>query len=242
MKRGRFLEDVWDSVKAAHVLGDQHGVLKWEGSILDELLEHLTEHADCELLLKAYLAANTRSTNSQPTHRERHAETEIAEIRLRERHAELLGKMELFRDQGEEICQCGTICASNGQRQHAEVYFRKARDIGAAHGLFLLESKACTGLGESAASEGRHEEGLELLRNSVVAARLSESDELKHEMLALLPLIAMLFEASAIGEVEPLVLRFREVSFRIDIRMDSIGDIMCELHALFFNARLHEVL
>ena len=47
VKRARVLEDVWDSVKAAHAVGDWRVVLKWEGRV-EELLEHLAEDADCD--------------------------------------------------------------------------------------------------------------------------------------------------------------------------------------------------
>ena len=303
VRRGRVLEDVWDSVKAAHALRDWGGVLKWEGGGggVDVLLEHQTEDADRMLVLDAFIDALVvacgSAFNSKPA---------LSQIRLRKLRVELLGKMERFRDQGEEMCLCGNCLVSimgmtherlklagiglwsnyvhmrtrgwlrawddddgpvppgdgtgrdfprdglwmgsafelgptGGQRQEGARYFQKARDVGAAHGFILVESKACIGLGEVAVSEGRYEEGLELLRNGVVAAKLGEGEVDTNELVALSPLIIALFKTRAIGEVEPLVLRFRELSNALsDSR--SIGFFLMKFESLLFNARLHEVL
>jgi hypothetical protein len=146
---------------------------------------------------------------------------------------------------------------TGGQRQEGARYFQKARDLGAAHGFILVESKACIGLGEVAVSEGRYEEGLELLRNGVVAARLGEGEVDTNELVALSPLIIALFKTRAIGEVEPLVLRFRELSKGYSDLRSTTGEppllqveeplqlksrLFFKLKSLFFNARLHEVL
>jgi len=122
------------------------------------------------------------------------------------------------------------------------MYFQKARDVGAAHGSFLVESKACVGLGNVAAMEGRHEEGLELLRNSVVAARLSEGDTDANEVVALTSLIQVLLGTSAIEEVEPLVIHFRKLcNARSALRVTGVF-LFGKFRGLVFNARLHEVL
>jgi hypothetical protein len=162
-------------------------------------------------------------------------------ISLQKHRVELLGKMERFRDQGEMMCACGNFLMLNGQRREGERYLQKARDVGAEHGFFLVEGQACRGLGNLAVLEGRHEEGLELLRNSVVSGRLGEGNADANELHALNSLIQALFETSAIGEVEPLVLRYRELC---DAHPESPGvaGLFCKLKSLFFNARLHEVL
>ena len=88
-----------------------------------------------------------------------------------------------------------------------------------------------------------NEEGLELLRNSVVAARLGEGDADTNELGALSILIKALFKTSAIGEVEPLVLHFRELSSaRSESLSHSGGFFFIKLQGLLFNAQLHEVL
>ena len=236
VKRGRVLEDVWDSVKAAFADHDFEGVLKWEGR-MEELLEHLTEVADCDLTevldcLDAFL--DSLMLEKGPAINPQSA---LPHIRLRKRRVELLGKMERFRDQGEAMCGCGTMLVGIGQRQEGERYFQKARDVGAAHGFFMVESQACIGLGKMSVLEGRREEGLDLMRNSVVAARLGEGDADSNELYALTTLIPALFEASAIDEVEPLLPRFQELS-----NSDDRGSLLGTLRSLLFNARLHEVL
>ena len=42
----------------------------------------------------------------------------------------------------------------------AATWFQAARDVGAAHGFFSVESTACEGLGRLAVGEGRREEGV----------------------------------------------------------------------------------
>jgi len=93
-----------------------------------------------------------------------------------------------------------------------------------------------------AALEGRHEERLELLRNSVVATRLSEGDADTNELVALNSLIAALFKTSAIGEVEPLVLRFGELFNALSKSRSATQFFFFKFKSLIFNARLHEVL
>ena len=137
---------------------------------------------------------------------------------------------------------CGDLLVNISQRPEGRRYFQKARDVGEAHGFFLVESKACIGLGEVAVSEGRYEEGLELLRNGVVAARLGEGEVDTNELVALSPLIIALFKTRAIDEVEPLVLRFRELSKGYsDLRSTAglMSRFFFKLKSLIFNARLH---
>ena len=115
----------------------------------------------------------------------------------------------------------------------------RARDVGAAHGFFSLESKACIGLGGAAREEGRHEEELELLRNALVAAELNELDDPQYERDALEELIMVLFKTNSINEVEPLLRRYREAT-----TAQSERERFCceEFYSPLFSALLHEVL
>ena len=45
--------------------------------------------------------------------------------------------------------------------------FRQARDVGAAHGFFSLECRACLQLGQLEVDAERYEEGIALLRNAL---------------------------------------------------------------------------
>ena len=162
---------------------------------------------------------------------------------------DLLGKMERFRDQGGMMCEhASTLLNVAGKREEGEGWLSRARDVGAAHGFFSVESSACLGLGKLAMDQGRHEEGVDLLRNALVAANLSEhegEEESDPEELDVLhSLIAALFKIAAIDEVEPLVLRFRELVKAETARRET-ARIAClsyrELWSFYFNARLHEV-
>ena len=91
----------------------------------------------------------------------------------------------------------------------------------------------------AAVEEGRHEEGVALLRNALVAAELNELDDPAFELDALDALIQALFQALAFDEVEPLVLRFREAA---KARSGKEGLCFAEFTSLIFSAHFHEVL
>jgi len=88
--------------------------------------------------------------------------------------------------------------------------------------------------------DGRHEEGVSLLRNALAAARLNETDDPKFEVEALGVLISALFETRAIDAVEELVPRFREAA---ETQAEKAGGFdFDQLRGFFLAARLHEVL
>ena len=89
----------------------------------------------------------------------------------------------------------------------------------------------------AAIEAGRHEEGVALLRNALVAAELNELDDPTYELLALEGLVEALFTPKSIEEVEPLVLRYREAA---KAQSEEKGFYFAELS--IFSARLHEVL
>ena len=127
------------------------------------------------------------------------------------------------------------------RNSEAATWFQRARDVGAAHGFFSLESKACLGLGRAASLLGRHEEGLALLRNALVAAELNELDDPMYELSALNALSVALFLTNSIDEVEPLVLRYREAA-KAQSKKEGAGVCFAEFNSLLCSARLHEVL
>jgi hypothetical protein len=126
-----------------------------------------------------------------------------------------------------------------GRNSEATTWYQRARDVGAAHGCFSLESQACIGLGTAAIDAGRHEEGLALLRNALVAAELNELDDPQYVLIALAGLVDALFTTQCIEEVEPLVLRYREAAKAESERVDGFG--LRELDSVVCSARLHEV-
>ena len=162
-------------------------------------------------------------------------------IRLLEQRVELLGMptMERFRDQGDNLCEIADILVALGRTQEAATTYTRARDVGAAHGFFSVESDACLGLGDLAMKEGRLEEGVDLLRNALAAAPLSEEDESTYEMNALRKLIDALFQTNAVDELEPLVPRFQEVAQTVSRNSGRLCS--AELRIFYIRARLHEV-
>jgi len=160
-------------------------------------------------------------------------------VGLVERRISLLGKLQRFRDQGDAMCKLSSMLRFLERKSEAATWFQRARDVGAAHGFFSLESSACIGLGKAAMDEGRHEEGVALLRNSLVAAELNELDDPQYELIALEALVSALFSANSIDEVEPLVLRYREAA---KAQSQKEGVCFAEFKSLLWSALLHEVL
>jgi len=153
--------DVLNEVMAAGEVEDWREVLKWEGR-RDELMDRLADD-DCLTVLQTFIYAHKleQAATGSP-------HDALSVVRLEEQLVELLGKMERFRDQGEAMCSLAMAFEHVSMDQEAERWFKRARDVGAAHGFFSVEARACQGLGLRAAMHGRHEEGQELLRNALV--------------------------------------------------------------------------
>ena len=227
------LEEVEKRVKAAVEGEDWRGVLKWEGR-LEQLLAGRSDPAQNSALF-IFKWAHSVGMNSTGS-----TDHGLAAVRLQDRRIEILGNMERFRDQGEAICNAADFLVDAGKQQEAAGYFQRARDVGAAHGFFSVESRACIGLGCVAMGEGHHEEGLDLLRNALAASSLRENeDDTGMELTVLRDLTDALFLTHGIDEVEPLVLRFREAA---NAESQKIGRVcFMELESLYSSARLHEV-
>jgi hypothetical protein len=227
------LEDVRKRVDAAGEGRDWRGVLKWEAR-MEQLLEGRSDAAR-NGTLEAFMCAHAFACDA--TGSTDHA---LAVVRLEDRRIELLGNIMRFRDQGEAMCEAAGYLVDAGKRQEAAGYFQRARDIGAAHGFFSIECKACCGLGRLAFEEGRHEEGLDLLRNALAASSLRENeDDTFMELKSLTDLINALFLEHKIDEAQPLILRFREAA---EAESQKIGRVsFTELESLYASARLHEV-
>jgi len=227
------LEEVRKRLDAAAEGDDWRGLLKWEGR-LDQLLEGRSDAARDSVLDKFTWAHAVASNATGSTD---HA---LAVVRLQDRRIELLGNMERFRDQGDEMCEAAAHLVDAGKVQEAAGYFQRARDVGAAHGFFSVECSACRGLGRMAIREGRHEEGLDLLRNALAASSLRENeDDTAMELHVISNLVGALFLTHGIDEVEPLVARFREAAEADSRREGRVS--FWELESLYYSARLHEV-
>jgi hypothetical protein len=227
------LQEVVEKINAARATDDWRGVLKWEGR-MEELMAPQSDDV-CSQILKAFSRAHY--LGFQATGSKDHARSCVA---LEERRVPLLGKLQRFRDQGGVMCNLSDTLRFLERDSEAATWSQRARDVGAAHGFFSLESTACMELGGAAFNAGRHEEGSALLRNALVAAELNELDDPAFELDALNRLIATLFTTNSIDEVEPLVLRYREAAKALWAEKEEFRFADCD--SLLCSARLHEVL
>jgi hypothetical protein len=226
------LQDVAEKVREAEAAGDWRGVLQWEGR-MEELMALRSDDYCWRILI---VFSNAHRMGFHATDSDDHARSYVG---LKERQIPLLGKLQLFRDQGEAMCCLSDVLRILARNSEAATWSQRARDVSAAHGSFWLESMACKGLGMAAMEEGRHEEGMALLRNALVAAELNELDDPVLEVDALRSLIFALFSTNSIDEVEPLVPRYREAA---KAQSEKGGVCLAEFYSLLYSARLHEVL
>jgi hypothetical protein len=155
--------DVIDRVNAANASSDWRTVLKWEGR-MEEMMANQPD-ASCLGTLAVYRNAHFLGFSSTSN-----AHNLLATVALQDRQISLLGKMQRFRDQGEIMCTAaGQVMLSNASDRKvlAARYYQTARNVGAAHGFFSVESRACTGLGQLSLMDGRDEEAVDLLRNAL---------------------------------------------------------------------------
>jgi hypothetical protein len=227
------LEEVKKRVNAAVEGEDWRGLLKWEGR-LEQLLEGRPDAA------RNWFLHNFKWARTKGMHAMGSSDHALAAVRLQNRRIKLMGNMKRFRDQGEAMCDAAEHLVVAGKTQESLLYFQRGRDVGAAHGFFSVECKACLGLGRVAIYDGRVEEGVDLLRNALAASSLRENEnDSNMELSALAQLTDALFLTHAIDEVEPLVLRFREAAEALSQRD---GHVSCwEMESLYASARLLEV-
>jgi len=226
------LQEVAAKINSAQSEGDWRGILQWEGR-MEELVADQSDD-DGSGTLKVFSGAH--QSGFYTTGSDDHARSSVE---LHERRIPLLGKLQRFRDQGVAMCNLSVFLRYLERKSEAATWYQRARDVGAAHGFFSLESKACIGLGNAALEEGRHEEGLALLRNALVAAELNELDDPVYELHALQWLISTLFAEKSFEEAEPLVIRYREAAKAYS---EKEGFQLAEFESLLCSARLHEVL
>jgi hypothetical protein len=161
------LEDVSRKVNAADMAADWRGVLKWEGR-MEELMAGKSDTAS-EYILQTFRNAYTHQLTQTGSH-----EAALEIVRLEERRIDFLKKMQRFPEVGEAMCNHAGKLLIAGKNKDAATSFQSARDFGAAHGLFMVECRASTGLGEIYNIDGRHAEALDLLRHARKVAPLNE--------------------------------------------------------------------
>ena len=233
------IQDVAAKVEAARREGDWKGVLKWEGRMEHMMAACVVCDDTCQLILSRF--SNAHLLEFQATGIKDHARSCAG---LVARQIPLLGKLKRFRDQGEDMCKLADILDTLAEHRKAATWRQRARDVGAAHGLFSLESMACRGLGKTAMIGGSdsYEEGLALLRNGLVAAELNELDDPQYELDALHDLIVALFTKGCTGEVEILVMRFRKAHAASIPEGGTVGFCFAEFNSMLWCARIHEVI
>ena len=228
------LAEVVERMHAAHFREDWRGVLKWEGR-MDEMMKNQLD-ARCNTILLVFVDAHGRAFNSTGS-----KDHSLSIVQLETRRAELLGKMQRFRDQGEALCRAANCLRSFDNQQEAGGYFQRARTIAEAHGFFSVECDSCLGLGKLAMDGGREEEGVELMRNALVCVPLCEGENPIMELGVLQAFTCALLDTPhEIDEVEPLVARFLEAAKAESDRQGRLD--WFELQSVLASARLHEVL
>ena len=228
------LREFKEKFVAARAANDWRVLLKMEWR-MEEMLEGLTD-TRCNWVLDTFIRAHDAGYCSTSS---RHHS--ISSIRLEELNVIFLGKLQRFRDQGGSMCSIAQHKLHLGEPQQAGIYFNKARDLGAQHGFFSVECRACTGLGACAMVDGRHEEAVLLYRNALAASNLVESDENHYQINALQQFIQALFRTNAaIDELDELVPSYREATREESRAAGSIS--VGEFRSLCYSARLHEVL
>ena len=129
-------QEVVKRVHAAVEGDDWRGVLKWEGRF-GQILEGRSDAA------REYVLDNFEWAHAVAWGATNNTDHALAVARLQDMRIGFLGKMERFRDQGELMCDTAGNLRFAGMVQEAAGYFQRARDVGAAHGFFSVEGKAC---------------------------------------------------------------------------------------------------
>ncbi|KAJ1488560.1 hypothetical protein T484DRAFT_3613506 [Baffinella frigidus] len=238
------LEEVCLKLEAAAHSEDWRGILTCEGRVedlldsilVDQDMEQKESDAACAGILDMFVSGHVLMIMDK-----RWSDESLLRFgKLAERRFALLANMELFRTQGEAMSDVGSAFFNAARLQQAATYLERARAVGAAHGFFSVESKACLGLGKVAVAEGRNAEGVAFLQNALAAAPLSEEGPgiFMDEMNVLGTLAEALFTTGAIDDLEPLVLRFRAAAKAETERRGGVCPQ--EVSSLYFSARLHE--
>ena len=236
------LQDILGKVEAAVSTKDWRAALKWEGR-MEEMMANTpdAEQARClNFFVKAHNLATLEFWDVDATYCTFHA---LECSRLQGRRVELLGKMELFRDQGSAIFSIGNLLHMFGLRQESKSYFLKTRKVAEAHGFFSLECKACIGLSEIAIDEGDTEEAVLLLQNALLVCQLHLSEEEEdtcYELSILDKLTNAFWKTDAIDELGKTILLYREAAKAETRRTGKLS--FFELYSLVASARFHEVL
>jgi hypothetical protein len=157
-------------------------------------------------------------------------------VELQEFRIPVLKRMQSFSDLLLAMTSSGQILTKIYDFDGAEKSFEQARSFGAANGMFEAECVSCLGLGNVYKLTNRVDEGLQLLRNAVIAGNLVDNgqlllDALQHLMRALLSKIttSIGFESTTVSAATAIP--FKTVgqlkTFKLETQPDL--DILDEL-------------
>ena len=104
------LDDVVERVNAANFREDWREVLRWEGR-MEEMMEHRPA-AGCNTILEVFGDAHMRAFNSTGSN-----DSLLSIVRLETRRAEVLGKMQRFRDQGEAESPINSLVSAGTRKR-----------------------------------------------------------------------------------------------------------------------------
>ena len=242
------VNDVAVKLEAAWEARDWKGMLQLE-SRMDDLMDSVRTDGDFVqiLILSRFSSAHIMAFQARPG-----KEDEIACARLLERQIPIHGRLQHFSDQGHDMCKIAAILARHGSTPESETWFERARKVGEAHGFFSLESVACIGLGNAMMSTNRHDEGMGMLENALVAADLNELDEPQYELDALKSLLDACFQKLDVwrgssprkpyqkectDKAETLLLRYQKAA---KAQSEKEGVCVSEFISLYYSARIHQ--
>jgi hypothetical protein len=165
---------------------------------------------------------------------------------LQERKIELLGAMNLFKEQGQEMYAQGSSLLLRKydkenpdvgciERHIAEKWFQRTRTVAGNHGLFTLESEACFGLGKLSVNDGRVDEGIDLIRNAYIAGNLDDS--VLHASQAVELLIELYIQTHKLDDAVSFIPEYEELAKKSSYTVR----VPAELEIMAFKARINQV-
>jgi tetratricopeptide (TPR) repeat protein len=195
------LSAAWAMVGTAKASRDWPGVLRWE-SRLEELLLAVGE-ASHPQLISWFAEANFKQGLFDKA------------ASLLQRRVQVLGNLERFREQGEDMCHVGECFVHLNDAKGAETWYHKARKLGEKHGCYAVECAACLGLGRVELHiRGRTQEAEELLRHALSVLDFVEGKDETLERRVKTDLSNVLLQTNRYEEAGPLIQRLRDLAER----------------------------
>ena len=195
------LATVWQMVTTAGVAQDWPEVLRWE-SRLEELLLMMDTSKNPQTFL-IFAAANLGEGQWDKA------------ASLYQRRAQVLGKLERFRDQAADMCMVGDCFVHLEDAKGADKWYQEARKLGAEHGFFESECRASLGLGKvEFYFRERVQEAEDLLRHALTVVDFVEGERMPLEIGIKNELAKVLLREGRHEEAGPLVQRLRELAKR----------------------------